>query len=100
MKVNGLSLDKVLAYDESLEPEADAVDTLNELSLSQAVLEEAPLPDTAECKRSLNTFQSPKDYQARMPVNINIADKNEQNVLYQVTGAEKADQYSLSTFKS
>ena len=34
MKANGLSLDKVLAYDESLEPEADAVDTLNELSLS------------------------------------------------------------------
>ena len=56
MKVKGISLDKALAYDESLEPEADAVDTLNELSLSQAVLEEAPLPDTAECKRSLNTF--------------------------------------------
>ena len=36
--------------DGSFEPEADAVDTLNELSLSQAVLEEAPLPDTSEQK--------------------------------------------------
>ena len=57
LKANGLSLDKMaMPSDGSFEPEADAVDTLNELSLSQAVLEEAPLPDTSECKRTLNTF--------------------------------------------
>lgn len=56
LNINGLSLDKILASDGSFEPEADAVDTLNELSLSQAVLEEAPLPDCGEPKRSLNNF--------------------------------------------
>lgn len=42
----------------------DGADTLNEISISQAVLEEAPLPDNMDRKRqSMNTMiEMKKDY--------------------------------------
>ena len=62
VKVGGLSmLEKDPVTDGSIEGEGDG-DTMNELSMSQAVLEEAPFPDNMDRKRSVNVIGSQKDY--------------------------------------
>ena len=50
-------------HNDSIEDEEeDNIGTVNEISISQQVLEEAPLPDSTDRKISLKMIATPKDY--------------------------------------
>ena len=64
-------------YDGSIDVDKDAGDTINELSISQAILEEAPLPDNMDHKRSsVNTLTTPKDF----PLSAQIVQEHQSEI--------------------
>ena len=75
--MSALDRDPITYQNDSIEgeEEEDNIDTANEISISQAVLEEAPLPDNTDRKISHKMVATPKDYplseQVRLEQGIN-----------------------------